>query len=56
MFPESLFFFFAFLVFGESREINFSFYVGIALILLSVLLQTRRALGGNKYKNVSHEI
>ena len=46
----------AFLVFGESREINFSFYVGIALILLSVLLQTRRALGGNKYKNVSHEI
>ena len=38
----------AFLVFGESREINFSFYVGIALILLSVLLQTRRALGGNK--------
>jgi drug/metabolite transporter (DMT)-like permease len=33
----------AFLIFGEGREINFSFYVGIALILLSVLLQTRRA-------------
>lgn len=34
----------AFLIFGEGREINFSFYIGIALILLSVLLQTRRAL------------
>lgn len=34
----------AFLVFGEGREINFSFYIGIVLILLSVLLQTRRAL------------
>ena len=33
----------AFLIFGEGQEINFSFYVGIALILLSVLLQTRRA-------------
>ena len=32
----------AFLVFGEGREINFSFYIGIVLILLSVLLQTRR--------------
>lgn len=34
----------AFLVFGEGREINFSFYIGIVLILLSVLLQTHRAL------------
>jgi drug/metabolite transporter (DMT)-like permease len=33
----------AFLIFGEGREINYSFYIGIALILLSVLLQTRRA-------------
>ena len=33
----------AFLIFGEGREINFSFYIGIGLILLSVLLQTRRA-------------
>ena len=33
----------AFLIFGEGREINFSFYIGIALILLSVLLQTVRA-------------
>ena len=32
----------AFLIFGEGREINFSFYIGIALILLSVLLQTRK--------------
>ena len=32
----------AFLIFGEGREINFSFYLGIALILLSVLLQTRK--------------
>jgi drug/metabolite transporter (DMT)-like permease len=35
----------AFLIFGEGREINFSFYIGIALILFSVLLQTRRAWG-----------
>ena len=34
----------AFLIFGEGREINFSFYIGIALILLSVLLQTLRAI------------
>jgi drug/metabolite transporter (DMT)-like permease len=33
----------AFIIFGEGREINFSFYIGIALILISVLLQTRRA-------------
>ena len=34
----------AFLIFGEGREINFSFYIGITLILLSVLLQTMRAM------------
>lgn len=33
----------AFLIFGEGREINFSFYIGISLILLSVLLQSVRA-------------
>lgn len=33
----------AFLIFGEGREINFSFYLGLSLILLSVLLQTLRA-------------
>ena len=32
----------AFLIFGEGREINFSFYLGIALILFSVLLQSLR--------------
>ena len=32
----------AFLIFGEGREINFSFYVGILLIILSVLLQSMR--------------
>ena len=31
-----------FLIFDEGREINFSFYLGIALILLSVLLQSWR--------------
>ena len=33
----------AFLIFGEGREINFSFYICISLILLSVLLQSMRA-------------
>ena len=36
----------AFLIFGEGREINFSFYLGITLILLSVLLQSIKALHG----------
>ena len=34
----------AFVIFGEGREINFSFYLGICLIVVSVLLQTWRAL------------
>ena len=34
----------AFLIFGEGREINFSFYLGIVLILVSVLLQSLKAL------------
>jgi drug/metabolite transporter (DMT)-like permease len=33
----------AFLIFGEGKDVNFSFYLGIALILLSVLLQSIRA-------------
>lgn len=33
----------AFIVFNEARELNFSFYIGITLILISVLLQTWRA-------------
>ena len=32
----------AFLFFGEARELNLSFYVGISLVILSVVLQTRR--------------
>ena len=32
----------AFLFFGEARELNLSFYVGISLVILSVLLQPRR--------------
>ena len=33
----------AFLIFGEGRELNFSFYIGIALIVLSVALQSVKA-------------
>lgn len=33
----------AFLFFGEGHELNFSFYIGIALIILSVTLQTLRS-------------
>ncbi len=33
----------AFLFFGEGRDLNFSFYAGIALIILSVVLQTLRS-------------
>ncbi len=32
----------AFLIFNEGREINFSFYLGVGLILLSVLLQSMK--------------
>ncbi len=34
----------AFIAFGEARELNASFFVGISLVILSVLLQTARAL------------
>ncbi|HBH08405.1 MAG TPA: EamA family transporter [Rikenellaceae bacterium] len=37
----------AFIAFGEARELNASFYVGISLVILSVLLQTARALRRN---------
>jgi len=30
------------ILFGELREVNFSFWLGIALIIISVLIQTRR--------------
>ena len=34
----------AFIAFGEARELNASFYIGISLVVLSVLLQSVRAL------------
>ena len=40
----------AFIFFGEAREVNFSFYVGILLILASVLLQTWRAVNLQKQR------
>ena len=33
---------FAAILFGELQEVNFSFWLGIALIIISVLIQTRR--------------
>ena len=33
---------FAAVLFGELREVNFSFWLGIALIVISVLIQTYR--------------
>ena len=42
----------AFLIFGEGREINFSFYLGIALILISVLLQTWRVWDKSHKKTI----
>jgi len=38
----------AFLFFGEGRELNFSFYLGIALIVLSVALQSWNQMHGEK--------
>ena len=34
----------AFVAFGEARELNASFYVGISMVILSVVLQSLRAL------------
>lgn len=34
----------AFIAFGEARELNASFYVGISMVILSVVLQSLRAL------------
>ncbi len=33
---------FAAVLFGELQEVNFSFWLGVALIIISVLIQTRR--------------
>jgi drug/metabolite transporter (DMT)-like permease len=34
----------AFLFFNEGKQVNASFYVGLALVLVSVLLQTMRSI------------
>lgn len=38
----------AFIAFGEARELNASFYVGIAMVILSVVLQTLRSIRNRK--------
>lgn len=38
----------AFLAFGEGRDFNTSFYVGIALVILSIVLQTLRSLRNSR--------
>ena len=38
---------FAAILFGELQEVNFSFWLGIALIVISVLIQTRRVTHAN---------
>ena len=35
------------ILFGELQEVNFSFWLGIALIIISVLIQTRRVTHTN---------
>lgn len=40
----------AFIFFGEGHEVNFSFYVGIFLVILSVMLQTWRQMRANRRK------
>lgn len=37
----------AMLIFNEAKELNFSFYIGLGLILLSVILQTRTTIKEN---------
>jgi len=41
---------FAMLFFGEARELNWSFYAGLSLIIVSVLLQTLRVLRERRRK------
>lgn len=38
----------AFVFFGEAREVNAAFYVGITMVLMSVLLQTVKTIRGNR--------
>ena len=42
---------FAAILFGELREVNFSFWLGIALIVISVLIQTRRTVRAGTQTN-----
>ena len=39
---------FAAILFGELQEVNFSFWLGISLIIISVLIQTRRIIKANR--------
>ncbi len=39
---------FAAILFGELQEVNFSFWLGISLIVISVLIQTRRIIKANR--------
>ena len=41
---------FAAILFGELQEVNFSFWLGIALIIISVLIQTRRVTHTNTFQ------
>ncbi len=45
----------AFAAFGEARELNASFYVGISMVVLSVVLQTLRSMRSAK-SHSQHEV
>ena len=36
------------ILFGEARDLNFSFYIGLGLIFMSVVLQSLNVLMQNK--------
>lgn len=38
----------AMILFGEARDLNFSFYIGLGLIFMSVVLQSLNVLMQNK--------
>jgi len=42
---------FAAILFGELQEVNFSFWIGVALIVISVLMQTRREVRSDQRFN-----
>jgi len=45
----------AMIIFGEAKELNFSFYAGLGLIILSVLLQMRSVLRERKRTELAEE-